>query len=375
LIYFLTEATNMIIQAASGVVEGVLRKNFWLEITNNTISHIEDGVSEKADTVIEGILIPGFVDIHCHGGGGAYFSSHDPEDIDRVIEAHKKHGTTSLLASLVSEPIEKLLEQIKRINPYVGSSSIKGIHLEGPYLSHARCGAHNPTLLRTPSVKELQRLLDAGQGNISMITLAPELEGALDAIDFLVEEGVVVALGHTEASAHIALEAIDYGATIITHFTNGMPKLGSDAGTITEVALADDRLSLELILDGTHIKKEDTEEILALASHRSILVTDAISAAGGSDGHYKIGELDVDVTKGVARLTSNKSLAGSTLTMDRAFLKLHKDFKVSIEDAVNSSSALPAGEIGMGNVGEIALGMSADLLELTQTGEVVVIRS
>jgi N-acetylglucosamine-6-phosphate deacetylase len=227
--------------------------------------------------------------------------------------------------------------------------------------------------LRTPSVKELQRLLDAGQGNISMITLAPELEGALDAIDFLVEEGVVVALGHTEASAHIALEAIDYGATIITHFTNGMPKLGNDAGTITEVSLADDRLSLELILDGAHIKKEDTEEILALASHRSILVTDAISAAGSIDGQYKIGELDVDVSKGIARLVSNKSLAGSTLTMDRAFMKLHKDFKVSIEDAVNSSSALPAGEIGMGNVGEIALGMSADLLELTQTGEVVVI--
>ena len=369
------EVTKMIIQAASGVVEGVLRKNFWLEISNNTISNIEDGINDKADKVIEGILIPGFVDIHCHGGGGTYFSSHDSDDIDRVIQTHKKHGTTSLLASLVSEPIEKLIEQIKRINPYVGTSAIKGIHLEGPYLSHARCGAHDPSLLRTPSVKELQRLLDAGQGNISMLTLAPELEGALDAIDFLVEEGVVVALGHTEASADIALQAIDYGATIVTHFTNGMPKLGADAGTITEVALADDRLSLELILDGAHIKKEDTEEILALASHRSILVTDAISAAGAGDGQYAIGELDVEVSKGVARLVSNKSLAGSTLTMDRAFLKLHNDFKVSIEDAVNCSSALPAGEIGMGNVGEIAHGMSADLLELTKTGEVVVIHS
>lgn len=369
------EVIKMIIQASSGVVEGILRKDFWLETSNNTISHIENGANEKADKVIEGILIPGFVDIHCHGGGGAYFSSPDPEDIDRVIDAHVQHGTTSMLASLVSEPIEKLIEQIKRISPYVGTSAIKGIHLEGPYLSHARCGAHDPSLLRTPSVKELQRLLDAGQGNISMITLAPELEGALDAIDFLVEEGVVVALGHTEASAHIALEAIDYGATIITHFTNGMPKLGNDGGTITEVALADDRLSLELILDGAHIKKEDTEEILALASHRSILVTDAISAAGSNDGQYKIGQLDVDVSKGIARLVSNKSLAGSTLTMDRAFMKLHKDFKVSIEDAVNSSSALPAGEIGMGNVGEIALGMSADLLELTQSGEVVLIHS
>lgn len=365
----------MIIQAASGVVEGVLRKNFWLEISNNTISHIEDGTNENADKEIEGILIPGFVDIHCHGGGGAYFSSHDLEDIDRVIELHKKHGTTSLLASLVSEPIEKLIEQIKRINPYVGTSAIKGIHLEGPYLSHARCGAHDPALLRTPSVKELQRLLDAGQGNISMLTLAPELEGALDAIDFLVEEGVVIALGHTEASAQVAIQAIDYGATIITHFTNGMPKLGHDAGTITEVALADDRLSLELILDGTHIKKEDTQEILALALHRTILVTDAISAAGGGDGQYKIGKLDIEVSKGVARLVGNNSLAGSTLTMDRAFIKLHKEFKASIEDSVSSSSALPAGEIGMGNVGEIALGMSADLLELTQNGEVVVINS
>lgn len=365
----------MIIQAAFGVIEGVLRKNFWLEISNNAISHIEDGVNENAEKIINGILIPGFVDIHCHGGGGAYFSSHDPEDIDRVIDTHAQHGTTSLLASLMSEPTESLIEQIKRINPYVGTSAIKGIHLEGPYLSHARCGAHNPSLLRTPSVKELQRLLDAGQGSISMLTLAPELEGALDAIDFLVGEGVVVALGHTEASAHIALQAIDYGATIITHFTNGMPKLGHDAGTITEVALADNRLSLELILDGTHLTNEDTKEILALASHRSILVTDAISAAGADDGQYKIGELGVQVSKGVARLVSDNSLAGGTLTMDRAFMKLHKEFKVTIEDSVNSSSALPAQEIGMGKVGEIALGMSADLLELTQSGEVVVIHS
>ena len=365
----------MIIQAAFGVVEGVLRKNFWLEISNDVISHIEDGANENADKIIDGILIPGFVDIHCHGGGGAYFSSHDPEGIDRAIDTHAQHGTTSLLASLMSAPIESLIEQIKRINPYVGTSAIKGIHLEGPYLSHARCGAHDPSLVRTPSVNELQRLLDAGQGTISMLTLAPELEGALDAIDFLVKEGVVVALGHTEASANIALQAIDYGATIITHFTNGMPKLGHGAGTITEVALADNRLSLELILDGTHLKKEDTEEILALASHRSILVTDAISAAGAGDGQYKIGELGVEVSKGVARLVNDNSLAGGTLTMDRAFMKLHKEFRVSIEDSVNSSSALPAREIGMGNVGEIATGMSADLLELTHSGEVVVIHS
>ncbi len=365
----------MIIQAESGVVEGLLKNNFWLEISNGIISNIQDGKNESADKTVAGILIPGFVDIHCHGGGGSYFSSTDPEDIDRVIEAHKKHGTTSMLASLVSEPIQKLIEQIERLNPYIGTSAVKGIHLEGPYLSHARCGAHDPALLRTPSVKELQRLLDAGQGNISMVTLAPELEGALDAIDFLVEEGVVVALGHTEASAHIALQAIDYGATLITHYTNGMPKLGNDSGTISEVALADDRLSLELILDGAHIKKEDTEEILALAAHRSILVTDAISAAGAGDGNYHIGQLDVEVKNGIARLAGNKSLAGSTLTMDRAFLTIHKEFKISIEDSVNSSSALPAGEIGMGNVGEIAVGMKADLLELTKTGEVVVIHS
>jgi N-acetylglucosamine-6-phosphate deacetylase len=365
----------MIIQASSGIVEGTLRNNFWLEIKHGSISTIEDGIAQNPEKIVTGILIPGFVDIHCHGGGGAYFSSSEPDDIVRVIEAHQKHGTTSMLASLVSEPIEELIQQIKRLDPFVGTSAIKGIHLEGPYLSHARCGAHDPSMLRTPTIKELQKLIDAGQGNISMITLAPELEGALEAIDFLVEEGVVVALGHTEASGAIAEQAIDYGATLITHFTNGMPKIATDAGTITEVALDDDRLSLELILDGVHISDGDTQEILAVAAHRSILVTDAISAAGNGDGNYHLGGLDVEVKEGIARLVSSRTLAGSTLTMDRAFLKLHKDYKVSIEDSVNSSSALAAGEIGMGNVGEIAVGMTADLLELTHSGKVVVINS
>ena len=355
----------MIIQAASGVVEGVLRKNFWLEISNNTISNIEDGINENADKVIEGILIPGFVDIHCHGGGGARFSALTPGEIHSVIQTHRGHGTTSLFASLVTEPIEVLKAQIERLKPFVLSGQIAGIHLEGPYLSHARCGAHDPALLINPDLSEIKELLQLADGSIAMITIAPELPGASDAITHLTVAGVTVALGHTDGDFADAAAGTNAGGRVITHFMNAMDK-GLNETSFASFVIADERLTVELILDGHHVPYKTAQEIYAAVGNRLIFVTDAMAAAGGTDGNYTIGELPVIVKDGVARLESNASLAGSTLTMDAIFLNAIKELALSIPEAVAATSTRAAKLMGLTDRGEIAVGNRADLLSYNE---------
>ena len=175
----------MIIQAHSAVIAGALVGDTWVEVSENFIRSVNKGVHPSPNQIIDGTLIPGFVDIHCHGGGGKYFSALSDGEIQSVIQTHRGHGTTSLLASLVSEPIETLKEQIIRLKPLYERGQILGIHLEGPYLSHARCGAHDPQLLVTPDLAEIKELLELADGAIKMITIAPELPGAVEAIKFL----------------------------------------------------------------------------------------------------------------------------------------------------------------------------------------------
>ena len=356
--------------AASALIAGKLEKNVSIEFSSGVITSIEPNSS--LTPTIAGTLLPGFVDIHCHGGGGFYFSALNPEHISTVIQTHEAHGTKSMLASLVSEPIESLLTQIQTLRPFINQGSIKGIHLEGPYLAPSHCGAHDPALLKAPTIPELEKLIEASDANIRMVTIAPELHGAIAAIEFLVKQGVIVALGHTGADAATTREAIAAGATIITHFNNGMPKL--DTGeNISSVSLNDSSVALELILDGVHLNESSTQRILDAAPRRFIAVTDAMSAAGVADGAYKIGNLEVLVGNGVARLTSNNALAGSTLTMDRAFLNLVNNFGVSIIDASFATSTLPAERIGLRDVGSIEVGKIADFVELTPAGKITLI--
>ena len=351
--------------AAQALVAGKLETSVSIEYSDGVIRSISSN-SHSAPTVA-GTLLPGFVDIHTHGAGGFYFSAAKPSDIQTVISTHSAHGTTSMLASLVSEPIESLISQIKTLLPFINTSAIKGIHLEGPYLAHSYCGAHDPALLKAPTVEELERLIDASGGTIQMVTIAPELDGALHVIQFLVSEGITVALGHTGANAQTTRDAIAAGATIITHFNNGMPKLNSGEN-ISAVALADAEIALELILDGVHLNDSETLTILKSAPGRVIAITDAMSAAGCIDGDYAIGKLEVRVDKGIARLKSNNALAGSTLTMDRAFLNLINNFGFSVVEASYATSTLPARRIGLGNVGSIEVGKRADFIEFTHSG-------
>jgi N-acetylglucosamine-6-phosphate deacetylase len=351
----------VIIQAKQAVVDGSLVTDLWIEVSNGIITSVHSGRHEKPDKIADGVLIPGFIDIHCHGGGGHYFSAVSPDAIAKAINAHKKTGTTSLVASLVSESIEGLKAQIQRLIPFYNRGEIVGIHLEGPFLSHARCGAHEPSLLIDPTVPLLQELIEVGQGSIKMVTIAPELKGAQDAIKYLASVGVFAAIGHTDGNFRDASVATDNGASIVTHFLNAMNKEDTE-GSIANFVLNDARLAVELIVDGHHLAFNKVNEIFASIGSRVLLVSDAMAAAGNGDGNYTIGALPVEVQDGVARLTSNQKLAGSTLTVSQAFINLIDHCGVSLPQAVHATSVQPAKAFGLKDRGSIAVGMRADLL-------------
>ena len=364
----------MIISAATVLIDQELQKEVWLEIEDGVIRSINSGTSPEYDLRYEGILIPGFVDIHCHGGGGKYFASLTDSEIAQVIATHRAGGTVAGLASLVTEPIPNLISQINRLVPFAQRGEIAGIHLEGPYLSHARCGAHDPNLLRTPTIAEVQTLLDAGQGFIKMITIAPELDGALEVIEYLAKSGVIAAIGHSQSDAATAQAAIDRGASVVTHFNNAMPKVVDGPGTMSSAVISELRISLELILDGEHVSTQIVRDVFEAAPNRIVMVTDAMSAAGSTDGSYQIASLEVTVNDGVARLASNGSLAGSTLTMAKAFNHALNEIGISITEAVHAASTLPALILGRSDLGEIAVGKSGFLNHLAKNGEITPIK-
>ena len=364
----------MIIQASSAIIDGALLGNTWIESSDGVITSVNPGIHSNPDTTTNGVLIPGFVDIHCHGGGGHYFSAISPDSITAAINAHKKTGTTSLVASLVSESIEDLKAQIQRLIPFYNGGEIVGIHLEGPYLSHARCGAHEPSLLIDPTVEQLKELVVIGQGSIKMITIAPELTGAQEAIEYLASVGVFAAIGHTEGNFQDAAAATDNGASIVTHFLNAMNKENT-AGSIANFVMGDPRLTVELIVDGHHLSFEKVKELFASLGPRIIMVSDAMAAAGKGDGSYTIGALPVEVKDGVARLTSNQKLAGSTLTISQAFSNLIKHCGLSLEQAVHATATQPAKAFGLRDRGSIAVGMRADLLSYDSATQSVTVIS
>ena len=364
----------MIISAATVLIDQELQKEVWLEIEDGVIRSINSGATPEYDLRFEGILIPGFVDIHCHGGGGKYFASLNESEIAQVIATHRSGGTVVGLASLVTEPIPNLISQIKRLVPFAERGEIAGIHLEGPYLSHARCGAHDPNLLRTPTIAEVETLLDASEGFIKMITIAPELDGALEVIEYLAKSGVIAAIGHSQSDAATAQAAIDRGASVVTHFNNAMPKVVDGPGTMSSAVINELRVSLELILDGEHVSTQIVRDVFEAAPNRIVMITDAMSAAGSTDGTYQIASLEVSVKDGVARLASNGSLAGSTLTMAKAFSHALNEIGISITEAVHAASTLPALILGRSDLGEIAVGKSGFLNHLAKNGEITPIK-
>ncbi|MFF7331040.1 N-acetylglucosamine-6-phosphate deacetylase [Streptomyces sp. NPDC090306] len=311
-------------------------------------------------------VVPGFVDIHNHGGGGASFTSGTVEDVLRGIHTHRLHGTTTLVASTVTGEMDFLAQRAGELSELAEQGDLAGIHFEGPFISPCRKGAHSEALLRDPDPADVRKLVDAARGHAKMVTLATELPGGLDSVRLLVEHGVIAAVGHTDATYEQTVAAIDAGATVATHLFNAMPTLGHRAPGPIAALLEDERVTVELINDGTHLHPAALE----LAFHhagasRVAFITDAMDAAGFGDGRYMLGPLEVEVTDGVARLVEGGSIAGSTLTLDRAFKRAVTVDGLSVEDAVAALSANPARLLGLADrVGSLEPGRDADLVVL-----------
>ncbi|MER5293128.1 N-acetylglucosamine-6-phosphate deacetylase [Streptomyces pharetrae] len=311
-------------------------------------------------------LVPGFVDLHNHGGGGASFTSGTVDDVLQGIRTHRTHGTTTLVASTVTGDLRFLAERAGLLSELAEQGDIAGIHFEGPFISPCRKGAHSEELLRDPDPAEVRRLIDAARGHAKMVTLATELPGGLDSVRLLADHGVIAAVGHTDATYEQTVAAIDAGATVATHLFNAMPALGHRAPGPIAALLEDERVTVELINDGTHLHPAALE----LAFHhagagRVAFITDAMDAAGFGDGRYMLGPLEVEVADGVARLVEGGSIAGSTLTLDRAFKRAVTVDRLSVEDTVAALSANPARLLGLSDrIGSLEPGKDADLVLL-----------
>lgn len=311
------------------------------------------------------VVVPGFVDTHVHGGGGGSYLSATPDDTARVVRFHRSHGTTTTFASLISAPREELERQVAALVDLVGDEWIAGIHLEGPWISEARRGAHDPHVLRPPTQDEVSRLLSLGTGTITMVTLAPELPGGLEAVRQVVDAGAVAAVGHSDATYDVVLAAVEAGATVGTHLFNGMPPLHHRAPGPVGALLHDPRVTVELIADGVHLHPGAVElAVRAAGIDRVSLVTDAMAAAGVGDGRYELGGQEVEVVAGVARLAGKDSIAGSTLTMDAAFRFVVREVGLSLPEAARIAATTPARTFGLTDVGAIRPGYLADLVVL-----------
>ena len=287
-----------------------------------------------------------YTDIHCHGGGGHAFGD-TVEGTLAALAAHRAHGTSRVVCSLVSEPLKSTARAMAVIREAMAADDgLLGVHLEGPFLAPDRKGAHDPAALAIPTPEAVDALLGAADGIVRQITMAPELPHALDAIERFVAAGVVVAVGHTQADAATTQEAFDRGATLVTHSFNAMRGIaGREPGPVG-VALADDRVTLEVIADGIHVDPMLIAMLFRAAPGRVVLVTDAMAAAAAPAGRYILGGLDVDVADGRAVIAGTDTLAGSTLTMDRA-VEVCVAAGVPRDQAVAAATNVPARVLGI----------------------------
>ncbi|MCY0916904.1 N-acetylglucosamine-6-phosphate deacetylase [Streptomyces sp. H27-G5] len=317
-------------------------------------------------------IVPGFVDMHNHGGGGASFTSGTAEEVLQGVRTHREHGTTTVIASTVTGDLDELARRAGLLAELTQQGEIAGIHFEGPFINPCRKGAHKEDLLRDPDPAEVRKLIDASHGAARMFTLATELPGGLDSVRLLAEHGVIAAIGHTDSTYEQTRQAIDAGATVATHLYNAMPGLEHRSPGPIAALLEDERVTVELINDGTHLHPAMLELAFHHAgAHRVALITDAMDAAGFGDGTYHLGPLEVEVKEGVARLVEGGSIAGSTLTLDTAFKRSVTVDQLPVESVVQAISANPAKLLGLyDEVGSLEAGKYADLVVLDAEFEV-----
>jgi N-acetylglucosamine-6-phosphate deacetylase len=360
---------KVVVQDGSVIENGSLLihdgKIAWIgsEADFKQVDQIEQVIDAKG-----GWVLPGFIDVHVHGGFGADFMDASHEALKTITSFHSKNGTTAMLATTMTAPYEGISAVLSVVEAYMKAemphAQLLGVHLEGPFISPKFPGAQNPAYIVLPQIAWLEGWVKQHPDVIRLLTLAPEREGALPLISWLKNQGITVACGHTDASYEQIEAAVEHGLHHAVHTFNAMRVLHHrEPGTVGAV-LSDDRIYAEVIADGHHVHPACIQLLSKAKPHdKLLLVTDAMSATGLSEGIFELGGLKVIVKGGVARLLEGDSLAGSTLTMIDAFRFCVEKVGLSIPQVSQMASGNPAATLGLSaQMGSIAVGKQADLI-------------
>lgn len=361
------------------------------EILDDPMLLVEDGVIREITTRSNrvpsgarqldfrgGLIAPGYIDLHIHGAAGYDVMDSSPEALPAIEHLLAPHGVTSYLPTTVTAPLETTLQALEKLaNAIEGQSDRQipgrakplGVHLEGPFLSHARRGVHPPESLLPPTLATFDKFWQAARGHIRMMTIAPELEGASEVIAEAARRGVCVSLGHSDAEMAVARSGIEAGARHATHTFNAMRPLHHRDPGILGAVLTDARVSADMIVDGIHLDPSIVRLVANLKGFaNTVLITDALSATGMPDGKYHLGSFDIEVKDG--HCISNGRLAGSVLTMDRAVRNLVSFTDWTLPQAVAAATRNPACAASLKGKGVLAAGADADFIVLSQDGTV-----
>ncbi len=356
--------TNAKIVLPERIINGALLLN------NGKIEKIYEGtkIGELGGIDVEGrYIIPGFIDVHIHGAGGADAMDNSEEALRTISKFVVQHGTTSFLATTLTsskETLKEVLEKIGKLqNKNIEGATIFGAHMEGPYFDVQYKGAQNDKYIKPAGIDEITEYLNVKPGLVKLFSMAAKGEGALESIKFLKENGVVVSVGHSGVSFEEVQAAVKAGITHSTHTYNGMKGFTHREPGVVGAVMVNDSVNAEIIFDKIHVHPEAVRLLIKVKGvDKVVCITDAMCATGLPDGNYKLGELDVYVKDGQARLISNDALAGSVLTMDKAF-KHMIELGYSIFDAVKMTSTNAAKEFGL-NAGVLQEGKDADIVLL-----------
>jgi N-acetylglucosamine-6-phosphate deacetylase len=356
----------MVISADRVLVDGRIFA-CTLEVSAGVITAVTPGTTAVADVHLRnGVLSPGLIDLQLNGWAGVDFVSASDADWVKALEAVAETGVTSVLPTFITAPTDLLSQALALVSTRPTSPKAArslGIHLEGPFLSPVKLGAHNPDHRMDPTEAVITTLLNAASGNLRVVTLAPEIPGGMAAVEQFRAHGVLVSVGHSDANDIQVGAAAERGATLVTHLFNAQRSITSRDAGVSGSALADDRFTCGLIVDLHHVAPDAVRVAFAAAPGRIALVTDAVAAAGMPDGQYELGGQPIFVTAGKPPLRANGVLAGSGLRLDHAIgnaIGLGIDPVVVLEAA----TTVPARALGATDIGAIAPGMRADLVHL-----------
>lgn len=344
---------------------------FGVKIKDNKIIDInlEELLEDSGEEVIDGggrYLSPGFIDIHNHGNSGYDVMNSTEEALHKMGEFHISNGVTSYLGTIITSSYDDMIKAMENIAAYKNKdniSNILGIHLEGPFFDIGKKGAQPEEFIRLPNLQDIENMILISKGKMKMVSLAPELKGALQIIQKLKENNIAVAMAHTNSTFESAKRGIDFGITIATHLYNGMRSFSHREPGVIGASLTDDRVYCELIYDRIHLHDGAVEIALKMKGYdKIILVSDAMMAAGLDDGEYLLGNQKVYVKEGAARLASG-NLAGSTLNLHDAVFNMVNFLDIPIHEIIKMASLNPAKAINEDKRrGSIEIGKIADLI-------------